>query len=118
VCLSDGGIFDNLGYYSLINEIERGRNAFVLISDAANRFQTDNEEYRFFGALPRIKDILMEQVSNRDRRMIMERLLDESKEEWTGLYFKLETAADGFASPFLRKEFLPICRSLAGPTAQ
>lgn len=104
--LSDGGIFDNLGYYSLINEIERGRDAFVLISDAANRFQTDNEEYRFFGALPRIKDILMEQVSNRDRRVIMERLLDESNKEWSGLYFKLESSCRWFRES-LREKGIP-----------
>lgn len=96
VCLSDGGIFDNLGYFSLVSEIKRGRDAFVLISDAANRFQTNNEEYRFFGALPRIKDVLMEQVSNRDRQTIMGRLLDESDKEWSGLYFKMENSCRWF----------------------
>jgi NTE family protein len=96
VCLSDGGIFDNLGYFSLASEIKRGRDAFVLISDAANRFQTDNEEYRYFGALPRIKDVLMEQVSNRDRQTIMGRLLDESDKEWSGLYFKMENSCRWF----------------------
>jgi NTE family protein len=93
VYLSDGGIFDNLGYYSLINEIERGRNAFILISDAANRFQNNNDEYRFFNALLRIKDVLMEQVSNRDRRIIMDKLLSG---QWTGLYFKLENSCRWF----------------------
>jgi NTE family protein len=89
VYLSDGGIFDNLGYYSLDSEIKRGRNAFVLISDAANRFQIDNADYRFFTALFRIKDILMEQVSNRDRKIIMQNLL---KGGWSGLYFKMENS--------------------------
>lgn len=96
VCLSDGGIFDNLGYFSLASEIKRGRDSFVLISDAANRFQADNQEYRFFGALPRIKDVLMEQVSNRDRQTIMGRLLDEDDKEWSGLYFKLENSCRWF----------------------
>jgi len=96
VCLSDGGIFDNLGYFSLVSEIKRGRDAFIVISDAANRFQTSNEEYRFFGALPRIKDVLMEQISNRDRQTIMSRLLDESDEKWSGLYFKLENSCKWF----------------------
>lgn len=96
VCLSDGGIFDNLGYFSLVSEIKRGRDAFVLISDAANRFPTSNEEYRFFGALPRIKDVLMEQVSNRDRQTIMGRLLDESDKGWSGLYFKMENSCKWF----------------------
>lgn len=93
VCLSDGGIFDNLGYYSLINEIERGRDAFVLISDAANRFQSVTDEYRFFSALLRIKDVLMEQVSNRDRRVIMDKLLSG---KWSGLYFKMENSCRWF----------------------
>lgn len=96
VCLSDGGIYDNLGYYSLISEIKRGRDAFIVISDAANRFQTNNEKYRFFGALLRIKDVLMEQVSNRDRQLIMGRLLDESDKEWYGLYFKMENSCRWF----------------------
>lgn len=96
VCLSDGGIFDNLGYFSLVSEIKRGRDAFVLISDAANRFPTSNEEYQFFGALPRIKDVLMEQVSNRDRQTIMRRLLDESDKGWSGLYFKMENSCKWF----------------------
>lgn len=93
VYLSDGGIFDNLGYYSLISEIERGRDAFILISDAANRFQNNNDEYRFFSALLRIKDVLMEQVSNRDRRVIMGKLLSG---EWSGLYFKMENSCRWF----------------------
>lgn len=96
VCLSDGGIFDNLGYFSLTSEIKRGRDAFVLISDAANRFQSSNEEYLFFGALPRIKDVLMEQVSNRDRQTVMGRLLDESDKGWSGLYFKMENSCRWF----------------------
>ena len=93
VYLSDGGIFDNLGYYSLNSEIKRGRNAFVLISDAANRFQTDNTDYRFFNTVLRIKDILMEQVCNRDRNIIMGNLL---KGEWSGLYFKMENSCRWF----------------------
>lgn len=66
------------------------------ISDAANRFQTSNEEYRFLGALPCIKDVLMEQVSNRDRQTIMGRLLDETDKEWSGLYFKMENSCKWF----------------------
>lgn len=89
VYLSDGGVFDNLGYYSLMNEIERGRKAFILISDAANRFQTNNEAYGFFSALFRIKDVLMEQVSNRDRSLIMDKL---SNGAWSGRYFKMENS--------------------------
>ncbi len=96
VCLSDGGIFDNLGYFSLASEINRGRDAFVLISDAANGFLSNNEEYRFFGALPRIKDVLMEQVSNRDRQTIMGKLLDKSDKGWSGLYFKMEKSCKWF----------------------
>ncbi len=96
VCLSDGGIFDNLGYFSLVSEIKRGRDAFVIISDAANRFQSSNEEYGFFSALPRIKDVLMEQVSNRDRQTIMGKLLDKSDKGWSGLYFKMENSCRWF----------------------
>lgn len=100
VSLSDGGIFDNLGYYSLTNEIERGKNAFVLISDAANRFQTDNADYRFFSALLRIKDVLMEQVCNRDRNIIMGKLLGGS---WSGLYFKMENSCRWFRESLPQK---------------
>jgi len=104
VCLSDGGVFDNLGYYSLINEIERGRDAFVLISDAANRFQNSSDEYRFFNSLLRVKDVLMEQVSNRDRRIIMDKLISG---EWSGLYFKMEDSCRWFRESFPDKGASP-----------
>jgi predicted acylesterase/phospholipase RssA len=93
VCLSDGGVYDNLGYYSLEKEIDRGRNAFILISDAARRFLYDSDEYRFFGAFLRVKDITMEQVSIRDRRRIMDNLIGG---KWKGLYFKLENSCRWF----------------------
>jgi len=87
--LSDGGIYDNLGYFSIEAEIKRGACGFVVISDAANRFNTNNRNYGFFSSIFRIKDILMEQISNRDRKKIVDNLLDDT---WTGIYFKLENS--------------------------
>lgn len=87
VYLADGGIYDNLGYYSIKSELDRGRNGFVIISDAANRFRNTGKEYSFANSLLRVSDILMEQVSNRDRSKIMASL---ESGEWVGSYFKLE----------------------------
>ncbi|SFM26780.1 patatin-like phospholipase family protein [Pelosinus propionicus] len=89
IYLSDGGLFDNLGYYSIKSELDRGRDGFIVISDAANRFNNDNYAYGFANSLLRISDILMEQVSNRDRSKIMDNLL---KDIWKGIYFKLENS--------------------------
>lgn len=89
VYLSDGGIFDNLGYFSIESELKRGNNGFVLISDAANRFCNTDEPYGLLNSIFRIKDILMEQVSNRDRMKIVDNLLDN---KWFGVYFKLENS--------------------------
>ena len=89
VYLSDGGIYDNLGYFSIDSELKRGKNGFVLISDAANRFCNTDESYGLLNSIFRIKDILMEQVSNRDRNKIVDNLLDK---KWSGVYFKLENS--------------------------
>lgn len=89
VHLSDGGIFDNLGYYSLKSELDRGRDGFLIISDAANRFTNTNIGYGFWNSPSRIINVLMEQVSNRDRRTIMNNLKESI---WTGAYFKLENS--------------------------
>ena len=87
--LADGGIYDNLGYYSIKSEIDRGRQGFVLISDASNHFANNNKEYSITNSLLRISDILMEQVTNRDRASIMHKL---DSGDWLGSYFKLENS--------------------------
>lgn len=89
VYLSDGGLYDNLGYFSIKSELERGRDGFVVISDAANRFNNDLSMYGFINSIFRVKDILMEQISNRDRRLIMDNLFSD---KWTGVYLKLENS--------------------------
>jgi len=91
--LSDGGIFDNLGYFSIDSEIKRGKNAFVVIGDASNRFAHNNYTYSFFNSALRINNILMEQVSNRDRRSIMQQL---NSGTWPGIYFKLENSCRSY----------------------
>lgn len=89
VYLSDGGIFDNLGYYSVKSELDRGRDGLVIISDAANRFTNNATKYNFLNSGLRIIDILMEQVSNRDREKIINNLFQD---KWKGAYFKLENS--------------------------
>jgi NTE family protein len=89
VYLSDGGIFDNLGYFSIKSELDRGRDGFIIISDAANRFDQAPIQYGFWNSILRVVNILMEQVSNRDRDRIMDNIKCGN---WQGSYFKLENS--------------------------
>lgn len=87
VYLADGGIYDNFGYYGLESELARGEDAFFIISDAARVFENDGGKYNLLNEAPRIINILMEQISNRDRKIIMDKIADKS---WQGIYMKLE----------------------------
>ncbi|MHB8171077.1 MAG: patatin-like phospholipase family protein [Thermincolia bacterium] len=89
VYLTDGGVYDNMATFAVQREIERNSKCFVVISDAAKRFVTTNQEYKYGSAVFRISDILLEQLSNRDRQNIMIKLLTD---EWQGIYFKLENS--------------------------
>lgn len=93
VFLSDGGLYDNLGYFSIEKELERGRDGFVIISDAANRFYNDSTDYGFMNSGFRIIGILMEQVSNRDRIQIFKHF---SNETWAGIIMKLENTCRSY----------------------
>jgi hypothetical protein len=45
--------------------------------------------YGFINSIFRVKDILMEQISNRDRMLIMDNLFSD---KWNGIYLKLENS--------------------------
>ncbi len=89
VYLTDGGVYDNMATYAIQLETERNSKGFIVISDAAKRFMTTEKEYKYRSAIFRISDILLEQISNRDRQNIMNKLLSD---EWRGIYFKLENS--------------------------
>lgn len=85
--LADGGIYDNFGYYGLESELARGKDAFLIISDAAKVFENDEDKYGLVNEVMRVINIFMEQISNRDRKIIMEKI---ESGVWQGIYMKLE----------------------------
>lgn len=87
VYLTDGGVYDNLGVMAIDRELERNPNGFIIISDAANRFEENVNAYSHLKSIPRIASILLEQISNRERMRIVDKLLSD---QWSGVYFKLE----------------------------
>ena len=89
VYLADGGVFDNLGYFPIEQALRQDKQAVFVISDAASRFKKNQKKYHFLNEPLRIVDVLMEQVSSRDRKIIMQ---DMRTEKWRGVYMKLENS--------------------------
>ena len=89
VYLADGGIFDNLGYFSLEQEFEQNSDALFIVSDAATRFKQNQKIYYFLNEAVRIIDILMAQIVSRDRKIIS---CDMELKKWQGIYMKMESS--------------------------
>lgn len=89
VYLADGGIFDNLGFYSLEQIFNLYGNAVFIVSDAANRFKQNQKKYYFLNEAMRLIDILMVQVANRDSKLMA---CDIASKEEQGIYIKLENS--------------------------
>lgn len=90
ICLSDGGIYDNLGIYSIERDLQVN-NRFVIVSDAAQRFDQNHKEYNRANSAMRINSILMEESNSRKRREIF-RKFDNGT--WSGIMFKLENSSE------------------------
>lgn len=89
VYLADGGIFDNLGYFPVEQACVHNQNSIFVVSDAATRFKQNQRKYHFLNEGIRVIDILMEQITSRDRRIITN---DMEIKKWKGIYMKLESS--------------------------
>jgi len=90
VCLADGGIYDNLGLYAIERDCKIN-SRFVIVSDAAQRFDIQEKNFNRTNSAMRIVTIMMEESDNRKRREIFNKI---SSGTWTGIIFKLGNSCD------------------------
>lgn len=92
IVLADGGVYDNMGLESLIDNVD-----IAMVSDAGAPFEVDEtpaEDHLF--QLGRVRDILIDQTRALRKRMLIG---DFATRRQRGAYWGIETAIDDYRCP-------------------
>lgn len=107
IFLSDGGVYDNMGLESLVDNVD-----LVLVSDAGSLFEIEEDPHGdYVRQLGRVRDILIDQTRSLRKRWLVDEFLSGRKH---GAYWGIGTRIDDYAVPNAPFKDTEVTNGLAG----